>query len=314
MYQVTIFNSIYDNKTDKVLTFDTWVEFVALLKTLSKQPGYKPKKDERAKGSSLISPAVYESGTTRSMHNATSWAGWAALDIDDYEGTFDQLLQKYSKYEYVCYSTPSSSEDKPKCRMVLNLTRAVGKDEFRHFWYATNIEFGEEADAQTKDISRMFYVPADYPDAYNFFIHNDGEVLDPAVLMDKHTFVGGLQRTYGGSFFDRLPESMQNVIVQHRKDSSDNTSYTWSSYHNCPFISKKIINEYMSISETGWYRKMYQMMVAIAYRAVAKGYPITSSEITILCKEIDRDSGNWYENRPIEHEADRAIEYVYRNV
>jgi hypothetical protein len=198
--------------------------------------------------------------------------------------------------------------------MVLNLTRAVGKDEFRHFWYATNIEFGEEADAQTKDISRMFYVPADYPDAYNFFIHNDGEVLDPAVLMDKHTFVGGLQRTYGGSFFDRLPESMQNVIVQHRKDSSDNTSYTWSSYHNCPFISKKIINEYMSISETGWYRKMYQMMVAIAYRAVAKGYPITSSEITILCKEIDRDSGNWYENRPIEHEADRAIEYVYRNV
>ena len=80
--------------------------------------------------------------------------------------------------------------------MVLNLTRAVGKDEFRHFWYATNIEFGEEADAQTKDISRMFYVPADYPDAYNFFIHNDGEVLDPAVLMDKHTFVGGLQRTY----------------------------------------------------------------------------------------------------------------------
>ncbi len=58
---------------------------------------------------------------------------------------------------------------------------------------------------------------------------------------------------------------------------------------------------------------MYQIMVALAGNAVRNKYPITSAEISQLCRELDLDTGNWYENRPLDKEADRALEYVYRN-
>jgi hypothetical protein len=71
--------------------------------------------------------------------------------------------------------------------------------------------------------------------------------------------------------------------------------------------------EYRTISETGWYHKMFSIMVAIAGSAIKKGYPITAREIAELCKQLDNDTGNWYTNRPLEVEADRAVEYAYRN-
>ena len=55
-------------------------------------------------------------------------------------------------------------------------------------------------------------------------------------------------------------------------------------------------------------------MVALAGNATKKKYPITSAEISQLCRQFDTDTGNWYENRPIDKEADRAIEYVYKNI
>jgi hypothetical protein len=59
---------------------------------------------------------------------------------------------------------------------------------------------------------------------------------------------------------------------------------------------------------------MYQIMVATAGNATSKQYPITAAEIASLCRELDLENGNWYENRPIEKEADRALEYVYKSM
>jgi hypothetical protein len=59
---------------------------------------------------------------------------------------------------------------------------------------------------------------------------------------------------------------------------------------------------------------MYQIMVAIAGNAIKKEYPITSAEIAKLCQELDMETGNWYANRPLDKEADRALEYVYKNI
>ena len=58
---------------------------------------------------------------------------------------------------------------------------------------------------------------------------------------------------------------------------------------------------------------MYQIMIAVAGRAVDAGYPITANQIAEMCKQFDAETGNWYENRPMLVEADRALEYIYRN-
>jgi hypothetical protein len=94
----------------------------------------------------------------------------------------------------------------------------------------------------------------------------------------------------------------------------DNTNVVWSSYRDCPFFPRKLEAEYRLINNTGWYHKMYQIMVAVAGNAIKNQYPITANEISKLCRELDTETGNWYKNRPLDKEADRALEYVYKNM
>ena len=53
-------------------------------------------------------------------------------------------------------------------------------------------------------------------------------------------------------------------------------------------------------------------MVSTAGTAISKGYPITAKEIEFLMRDLDNDTCNWYLKRPIDKEAERAIEFVFR--
>ena len=100
--------------------------------------------------------------------------------------------------------------------------------------------------------------------------------------------------------------------MEHRKGQLTNTDITWTGYKDCPFVNKKKVEEYKGLTE-GWYYAMYQLMVSIAGNAINKGYPITAKEIEFLIRDLDSETGNWYLKRPINKEAERAIEFVFRN-
>ena len=308
MITLTAFNSLFDNKTDKKLEFNTFDDFQDALHKLS-QRECKSKKN-----AFLISPATYIEGTTRANKNVIEWGGWAAVDVDQHEfkgNLEDELRSRYGHWRFICYSTASSSESWPKFRLVFPLTRTVQQDQIKHFWFALNSELASIGDRQTKDLSRMYYIPATYVDAYNFFFTNAGDPVSVDSLCAKwqyHT------KSDSANFIDRLPEEWQKQIIEHRKAQLENTSFHWSGYRDCPFWPKKLASEYQTINNTGWYHKMYQIMVAVAGNAVKQQYPITPQEITNLCRQFDTDTGNWYANRPMDTEADRALEYVYKNL
>lgn len=311
---LTLFDSVFDNKTHKRMDFSEWEKFESLLYNVSKEEGYKPAKGEKPKRkpSPLISPAIYKPNTTRANDNVVAWAGWAAVDVDDhkFEGNLkDELRNRFGKYYYVCYSTASSTSDLPKFRLVFPLTTQVEQQRIRHFWYALNAELGSIGDIQTKDLSRMYYVPAKYPGANNFIFTNTGDFIDPFDLMGKHEYV---EKSNVG-MIDKLPPAIRDALLKERANRLTNTDIQWTNYDNCPFVSTKMIDEYTKISGTGWYHKMYQLMVSIASSAVRQNYPITSKEIAILCRQLDMATGNWYKSRPLEKEADRALEFVMRN-
>lgn len=302
---LTIFDSKYDNTTNKRVDLDSWQDFVNLLEKLSKIPR-AGKKDAQ-----LFSPAVYSEGEKRRNVNVVEWAGWAAIDIDEHVpqgGIEDDIRNRFGDYSYVCYSTASSSVDKPKFRLAFPLTEAVSADRIRHLWFALNTEAGELGDRQCKDLSRMYYIPGRYDGAYNFIFVNDGVSIDVEHLLKKYPYE---ERRHATSFMDRLPDEMKAKVIEYRK-SQLNNHFEWTSYQNCPFVSKRQIAEYKSITGGGWYAKMYSIMVSIASTALKRGYPITAQEIADLCTELDNETGRWYENRPILVEADRALEYAYR--
>lgn len=305
---LTLFKNIFDNKTNKRIDAKDFDAFETVLYDLSEKP-FRDKKDAM-----LMSPAVYTAGTTRKNDNVIEWAGWCAVDVDEYmpKGDLkDDLVKRFSAYRFVCYSTASSKSNQPKFRLVFPLTRSVENDEIKRFWYALQSELGDLGDRQTKDLSRMYYIPGKYAGADNFiWSHRDGNPIDPAELIFKHPMP---EKQSLNNFFDRLPEAIQQEIVNYRKEKLD-ANFEWTSYHDCPFWPRQLAAEYQSISQTGWYAKMYAIMVATAGNAIRKKYPITASEVSILCRQFDEDTGNWYKNRPLDKEADRALEYVYRNI
>ena len=308
MISLTIFKNIYDNKTHKRVDLKDFDAFEKVLYDLSK----KSRKDKS--DADLISPATYKPDTTRANNNVIEWSGWCAVDVDDFkfEGDLNEyLVNQFNDYRFICYSTASSTVDLPKFRLVFPLTTAVRNGDIKSFWYALQTELGDLGDKQTKDLSRMYYIPGKYTGAYNFiFSHRSGEFIDPYQLMKKHPMA---EKT-GTTFIDRLPEEMRKQIIEYRKSKLDNTDINWSTYRDCPFFPKKLENEYRLISNTGWYHKMFQIMVAVAGNAIKREYPITAQEISKMCRELDMDTGNWYANRPLDKEADRALEYVFKNI
>lgn len=313
-YSLTIFKNIFDNKTHRKVTLDSWELFTKLLFELSEQKGVKAKKGEPIPHnvSPLITPAIYMEGTTRANKNVTVWAGWCALDIDNYDGTFDDSISKFRDYECIVYSTASSTREHPKYRVVFPLEYHIEAEKIKHFWYALNKEFGEQGDEQTKDLSRMYYVPAQYPNAYNFIFTNSGKTINPQELMNRHEYSERRQ----SSFLDRLPEEMQRKILEHREAKlSRNT--TWSGYSDCPFVPKRLVQEYKSIAGSdgsGRYAMIYKIMTSIACNAVKSQFAISAGDIASMIRELDRDTANIYQKRPLEVEAERAIEFAYRNV
>ena len=310
-YSLTIFKSIFDNKTHRQMTFKSFDEFESTMRALQKEVKRKPRKGERPneETAALISPAIYERDTTRANTNVIQWGGWVALDIDDYEGTITDMLERFKSYRYFCYSSASSRKEKPKCRIVLPLTRSIENEKIKHLWFAVNKEFGEVNDPQTKDLSRMYYIPAKYPDSFTFFTVNQGKHIDPDVLMSKHSNGFEVIKESSGKW----PEKINEMLASYKKENLTNTDIQWSTYRDCPFVNQQLVSEYKLISETGWYHKMYQIMVSIASKSLRRGYPITPDQIEVLCKEIDGETGGWYKHRPLRLEAARALEFALKS-
>jgi hypothetical protein len=166
----------------------------------------------------------------------------------------------------------------------------------------------------------MYYVPASYSGAHNFiFSNHSGGVIDPADLIARHP---APKTSKGSSFIDRLPESVQKEVIEHRKSSfksrnPNGVHVTWTSYRDCPFVNQKLVQDYKEIAfvdNSGRYALIYKLMVSISVAAIRAGYPITPNEVASLVRELDTDTSNRYGSRPLEKEADRAIEYAYRKM
>ena len=302
-YSLTMFHNQYDNQTDKVMGFDTWNDFANLLSELYQKP-LKSKKDAQ-----LISPSTYELGTTRANRNVIDWGHWACADVDDYTGNIDDILDRFNSNNIIVYSTASSTIEQPKFRIVFDLDRRVDSEELRHFWFSLNKFLGELGDPQTKDSSRMYYIPGTYEGSNHFFHRTDGVPLAVDKLLRAYPYVV----PSGNNLLDKLPEEMRIKVLQHRKDSLDNTDVTWSGYLDCPFFPNKMGMEYRSINGTGWYSYLYKIMIAIACSAIKNKYPITGHQIASMCKQLDAETGGWYDNRPLEREANSAIQWAYAN-
>lgn len=316
MYKLTFFKNLYDTDTSSCLEFKSHLKLAEALYEMSKIP-YPEKKAAR-----LMSPAVYKDGEdiTRLNANVDGWGSWAGIDIDKkFDDTSLSFIKRFLRERigedifYLAYSTASSKESHPKFRVILFFDQIIPAEKIKQLWHAINQMIDEALDAQCKDLSRMYYVPGTYKDAFNFFFISRGKgLLNCAELIAKYPSVQ--QSTVPKSLMESLPPKIQDKIIDQRKKLRTKDNITWNSYEDCPFVNKKLINEYKSMSGidgSGRYAMIYKIMASIAFIAVTKEYPITEYEIINLIMQLDMDTGARYQNRKLDTEAKNAIKYAY---
>jgi hypothetical protein len=320
--QLTVFRTKFDNNIEKTMEFSTWDDFTLFLQSLSHI-------NQTKQTAPLISPAIYYNGTIRANINVEKWGGWCAVDVDSIK--FPKNCDTVNKIKshiiditpffnnFFCYSTASSKIETPKYRIVLQLTDPLfnKNNDILHFWHALNDKLGNIVDTQTKDVSRMFFVPGNYIDSCNFTINyseNKIPPIDPYKLINEYKFFPS-NNNPTKNIVENLPQNIKDKFLNYKKTHllTNSKDYKWTSYKNCKYVNKTLIDEYKSIQEGRWYSKLYSIIVSIAFNAIRDGYPITIEELVALAKEIDFDTGGWYSKRPLSVEAARALQYVYLN-
>ena len=307
MFSLTVFDSVKDNQTNHRLDFEDWDGLRAFFYERSKMKGAKGGPDS----SPLITPAVFHEGYTRSIAGVAYWGKWACVDVDDFQGSLVDVLRPFEEYEYLIYNTASSTKEKPKFRLVFPLTATVPASKIKNFWHSLNMMISGVADAQTKDVCRIFYVPADYPNAYSFIHDKKGKRLNPFELMKEFPWFEGNRKK---KFIDRLPRAVQDELVAYRRSKMESTLH-WTNYKDCPFFPQELGDEYKAnagVESGGNFYRLYRIMVSIAGSAVARDYPITAGEIETLCRQLDTDCGNIYKDRGILKEAENALHFAMK--
>ena len=237
------------------------------------------------------------------------------------------LNERLTDYAFLCHSTASCTPDDAKCRLIMPLSRPVNSSDkvalpvIQHsveaLWSGLYnfilAKTGIEIDKQVKDLSRAYFMPgkiidwATYHSSTNFiFSHTGSKAIDPNWLIQKYSAIP----TYGSYSQMKKDERVKALKDHYDKHYVEaNTNHHWTSWKDCKYFPKKLAEDYANIVGAGWYVTIYKIMCGIAVRAKKDKCPITAQQITTLIKEFDRDHGGWYQDRPLEREANNAISF-----
>jgi len=142
-------------------------------------------------------PATFEGKRRKSNVESLEWL---ALDLEETEGTVDELQGVLTEYRRVTYSTRSHGlretdegdakwrPGEPRFRMLVPLKRPVDAEEYAALWSHVYNLLDEGPDRTARDTARLMYTPRTrHPRAERdtwIRCHDDAPLLDPDALPD----------------------------------------------------------------------------------------------------------------------------------
>lgn len=130
-----------------------------------------------AKDGHAWSPVTYRPGSARGKANVDQ-VHMLVLDVDHTELPLDLL----NGLEYVAHTTFNHTPQDPRWRVILPLSEPISGQSWPGFWLRANAYFGGCIDRQTKDSSRIFYLPSCRPGGQHEAKQQHGDFLEPSRL------------------------------------------------------------------------------------------------------------------------------------
>lgn len=131
-----------------------------------------------------FSPALYVDNIRRKSNLRAIWS--LVVDIDG-GGDVDCVADEIAQYDSITLETFSSTNDEPRCRLLLRLAEAVDAETYEraHALVRSKLrrELGCAVDDGAKDASRLSYLPVRRPGAAYRFRQTSGRALDAKRLV-----------------------------------------------------------------------------------------------------------------------------------
>jgi hypothetical protein len=175
-YAISFFKAPALTSTTPTLRTLSWDQLTTQFTRHERRP------DKNGRG---FSPATYKPGTTRANINVLSVCAYVA-DLDHIDAADLQNVRHEMEARglaHVLYSTYNSEPDDLRVRMIIPFSAPTPASNWQDIWHRINRAlFNGLNDPQTKDLSRMSFVPTAPPDALVFASARDGLTLDPLSL------------------------------------------------------------------------------------------------------------------------------------
>lgn len=179
----TYFRSKKDIKSKKkTMTWDDWIGIFTRheVRGVPSDASRKQRLEEKKDGPAVI---LGELNGSRSKENVVA-AHAIALDIDSIsEPELLESMGRLGQFEYVVYTThrhgSTSARGKPRVRVVLPFLEPVTPEVYPEVWEGLNRLVGGINDPQTKDISRLHFLPSTFDPEVAEAMHHPGKWLAP---------------------------------------------------------------------------------------------------------------------------------------
>ena len=168
--------TLYDGARRPRPRFAGYIPFATFLKLVCGRQ-QRTEKDGLAFG-----PHRLKQGSSRANSNVEAISA-VVFDVDD--GTpADSLPAALTWFEHIVYTTHNHSVQHPRCRIVLPLEREIPPSEYSRVWQYANRLIGGHADQNSRDLSRLYYLPSCPTEAraFAFSRHQRGRRIDPDAI------------------------------------------------------------------------------------------------------------------------------------
>ena len=297
------FESFFSN-TPQPCTLKSWDEFVYYMRSISDVVGYKPSPDDYDKKQGLISPAIYAEGSSRGNKNVLGWE-MVMLDIDDCDISYADILGYFKGYDFIVYSSPNCTKDKLKLRVIIKLDGFAPPDTLSQIWHACNEWCKGIVDTQTKDKSRIMYIPARYTNKGDQYHHifevGSGVGLDWEQLIKKYP---------SPKETDRFVQKNKMSGLKRKIYLQTKTSPVMDIRNReCPFVYPKMLDNYVMTPMGGHHKAIYVFMLQVCTNAQKIGYPLSISELVDMAEQLDSMDGSYYDEKKLHNSAQDAMEF-----
>jgi hypothetical protein len=264
----------------------TWSNYVDLLRSYAAVPRLSHQKDKTCPWTSPM--LLGSDGEGRGIDNVTGVAAFASVDLDAPGWTLDKLNNRLDGFRRIFYTTTKSRPTHQRWRIIVMLDREITIEEHGPVWNFMNDIFDSQLDAQTKNVNRILYVPAQWVGADNIFVGYDGDAIGVDSILNHY-------KPVEIAIYDPISDLLGAV------EAPDGTE----------IVTARMVQDFITASPGG---RFWKLLCAAAARHRRHGWGLSAADLCAAAMQVSLTYAPQVHRQNPLREASRALAWVAANI